>query len=711
MKTKICLLALGIQLVCISVAPTQAATLKTGDFRGNITTTDTAKIYSGTIINPAFYGNYTREENTGSLQEKWSGDFDISLGRLKGEKTVTSNYDGSRRTYLTGNLTSLTFNGNYAYDEYTDPQGNTGWQETQEGTWYETNGQMQGKITTTKKPGVDGLIVERQIGPGLEPSEPAIGIDSPGNPAATYDFDNDGDVDPDDYAEFDRRRREFTYDYNLDYNNDSVIDGKDEEIFKNQLNGIADSSLDTGTSTGTETSTGAGAEADAGIDAEASPTPSPSPSPTSTPINHPPVLDPIGKKTVLEGETLSIVLHAYDADGDALTYSASPLPAGAVFSPIFHFYWPTYFAKGSYTVTFQVKDSKGAVDSEDVIIEITPNLFPVLEPVGDQTVKEKYTLTFYVKGSDPEGTSVTYGVGRLPPGASFDSKTGMFTWTPEYGQAGVYEEVVFSVSDGVHTTFGKFITITVVKTNRSPKLGPVGDKSVYENDILTFQVKATDEDGDELTYTAHNLPTPYGASFDSKTGTVTWVTRWGQVGVYSNISFSVTDGKDTTQSNTMTITILKAQPSPSPSPTNQPPVLDPIGDKTVKVGDYVTINLHASDPDDHFSTLTYSASNIPPGAIGSKGFFSFCPIHTQAGQTYIVHFEVRDPKGAVDSEDVSIEVIDANQTPIPSPIPSYTPEPKPSPTPTPEPSPSPEPEPSPSPSPTPTPSPSPSPSS
>src|SRR5207253_1169408 len=47
--------------------------------------------------------------------------------------------------------------------------------------------------------------------------------------------------------------------------------------------------------------------------------------------NSPPVLDPIGNKSVYEGQLLSFVLNATDGDGDPLTYSASNLPSGATF--------------------------------------------------------------------------------------------------------------------------------------------------------------------------------------------------------------------------------------------------------------------------------------------------------------------------------------------------------------------------------------------
>src|SRR5205085_11210521 len=48
--------------------------------------------------------------------------------------------------------------------------------------------------------------------------------------------------------------------------------------------------------------------------------------------NRAPVLAPIGSKSGSEGSLLTFTISATDVDGDALTYSASGLPAGATFT-------------------------------------------------------------------------------------------------------------------------------------------------------------------------------------------------------------------------------------------------------------------------------------------------------------------------------------------------------------------------------------------
>lgn len=77
-----------------------------------------------------------------------------------------------------------------------------------------------------------------------------------------------------------------------------------------------------------------------------------------------------------------------------------------------------------------------------------------------------------------------------------------------------------------------------VKNNHAPKFDLIGDKSVNEGSELSFLVSATDEDGDNLVYSASGLPE--GATFDSNT--FTWTPSYEQAGEYE-VTFKVSDGK------------------------------------------------------------------------------------------------------------------------------------------------------------------------
>ena len=80
--------------------------------------------------------------------------------------------------------------------------------------------------------------------------------------------------------------------------------------------------------------------------------------------------------------------------------------------------------------------------------QVAINQSPVLNSIGDKAVDEGELIEFTVSASDPDGDNLTYSASNLPPGASFDSQTRTFYWTPNFAQAGIYPDVVFQVSDG-----------------------------------------------------------------------------------------------------------------------------------------------------------------------------------------------------------------------------------------------------------------------
>jgi len=77
---------------------------------------------------------------------------------------------------------------------------------------------------------------------------------------------------------------------------------------------------------------------------------------------------------------------------------------------------------------------------------------------------------------------------------------------------------------------------------------------------------------------------------------------------------------------------------------NQPPVLDPIGDKIVSVGQTLGFTVTASDPDE--DPPTYSASGLPANASfdAQTRAFAFTPAADQAG-AHAVTFMVADGFG------------------------------------------------------------------
>src|SRR6185436_10119889 len=92
-------------------------------------------------------------------------------------------------------------------------------------------------------------------------------------------------------------------------------------------------------------------------------------------------------------------------------------------------------------------------DGGNVTVTVTGqgNAAPSIAPVGNKTVAAFTTLSFTVVATDADDTlddTITYGmISNLPPGPTFNTGTGAFSWSPVDTDAGTYN-VTFTASDG-----------------------------------------------------------------------------------------------------------------------------------------------------------------------------------------------------------------------------------------------------------------------
>jgi len=168
-------------------------------------------------------------------------------------------------------------------------------------------------------------------------------------------------------------------------------------------------------------------------------------------VNRPPVLNPIGGKTVLEGQNLQFTLTGSDPDGDSLTFCAEGLPTGASFFGQTFSWTPAYDQAENYQVEFSVLDTGNPLGIAVELVTITVGNVdrpPVIDPIGSKQGVEGQTLQFYIYATDADGDTLTYSASDLPPGGTFNPESRLFSWTPAYGLAGNYT-VTFGAFDGI----------------------------------------------------------------------------------------------------------------------------------------------------------------------------------------------------------------------------------------------------------------------
>ncbi len=398
---------------------------------------------------------------------------------------------------------------------------------------------------------------------------------------------------------------------------------------------------------------------------------------TVTAVNDPPVLAPIGAKSVNEGALLSFTATATDDDvpPGTLTFSLDAgAPAGASIDPVSGlFTWtPTEEqGPGVYPATIRVT-AGGAPPLDDwETIQITVyevNQAPVLAYIGDQTVPEGTLLSFTAAATDGDlpANVLAYSLDAgAPAGASIDPATGLFTWTPTEAQGpGVYPVTVRVTDNGTPPLDdSETIDIAVPEVNQPPVLAAIGAKSVDEGALLSFTATATDADlpANTLAYSL-DAGAPTGASINPSTGLFTWTPTEAQgPGVYP-VTVRVTDNGGPSLSDYETIQITVAE-------VNQAPVLAALGAKSVDEGALLSFTATATDADLPANTLAYSLdAGAPVGASinPSTGLFTWTPTEAQGPGVYPVTVRVTDngTPPLSDYETIQITVAEINVPPV-----------------------------------------------
>ena len=154
-----------------------------------------------------------------------------------------------------------------------------------------------------------------------------------------------------------------------------------------------------------------------------------------------------------------------DADGDELDYRWSLIskPLGSEASIDDRLNADSSFTAdrpGYYLAQLIVSDDEFASLPDTVLIKAENNP-PVLEGIGNKNIPLGSSLNLQLVANDPDGDDLSYFANPvpLPENSSFDSLTGLFTFTPSELQTGEFE-ISFTITDG-QLSDSETITIVV----------------------------------------------------------------------------------------------------------------------------------------------------------------------------------------------------------------------------------------------------------
>lgn len=172
--------------------------------------------------------------------------------------------------------------------------------------------------------------------------------------------------------------------------------------------------------------------------------------------------------------------------------------------------------------------------------------------------------------------------------------------------------------------------------NSPPTLSGSPDGSVLENSFYEFVPSASDPNRDPLTFEIANKPV--WADFDPTTGALYGTPNTAQVGVYSAIQISVSDGTHIVDGPAFAIEVLAA----AASDVNSPPTISGTPPGSVLENVFYEFVPNASDPDG--DALTFAITNQPGWADfdPNTGALYGTPTAADVGRHSGIQIEVDD---------------------------------------------------------------------
>ncbi len=340
--------------------------------------------------------------------------------------------------------------------------------------------------------------------------------------------------------------------------------------------------------------------------------------------NRLPIITSQPANTAKEGTQYTYAVQATDDDNNTLTYQLLHAPQGMNIDVTGSVNWlPTYEQFGVHSVSIAVNDGTSSINQDFELSVENTNRAPIVTPSQIPTTRENTALDYDVIATDLDGDVLSYTLVSAPSGMAIDA-TGQINWTPTFEQAGEHQWVV-QVSDQTLTAEQAF-SVIVENVNRPPTVAAIADININENHAFSYQVQATDEDSDTLSYTLASFPA--GMQINAL-GLIAWTPNFDQAGRHS-IAIVIADAElQITLSFVINVT-----------DTNRPAAITSAPILMASENTHYEYQVVATDADQN--TLSFSLNSYPLGmSINVQGLISWTPSFSQSGD-HDIRVEVSD---------------------------------------------------------------------
>ncbi len=364
-------------------------------------------------------------------------------------------------------------------------------------------------------------------------------------------------------------------------------------------------------------------------------------------LNVAPNVNAGGDTTVTVGT--QVLLHATgtDSNEDDLTYQWKFVQGSAMTLPSMNQQNITLMFSAAGQYRFSVTCSDGTLTSpadEIIVIANAVNRAPTANAGPDQSVQVGSQVTLDGSGStDPDGNSLTYAWRQVSGTAvTLQNSQGA---SPAFAAvaAGTFEfELV--VNDGLVSSTAERVWVTVLRQNNAPVADAGDDINAYAGDPVVLDGAGSyDPDGDMISYTWTQTSGASVVLTGAQTARPSFTpTTSGVLG----FTLKVSDGQAATQ-DTVLVTVDNF---------NQVPVAEAGQDKTVKVGDAVTLDGRlSSDPDGDPISYIWSQTSGTRISLNYSNTATPSFVPTVAG-VYVFELKVYDGKDTSSPDTVTVAV-------------------------------------------------------
>jgi len=265
---------------------------------------------------------------------------------------------------------------------------------------------------------------------------------------------------------------------------------------------------------------------------------------------------------------------------------------------------------------------------------------PKISGTPKTTVKVGVWYNFIATISDADGDTLRCSIQNQPAWAVFNKTKCQLSDIPTSAEVGTYSNIRISVSDGKGGTaslppFSITVTPAGSSGNKPPTISGTPKTTAKVGVWYVFRATISDPNGDTLRCSIQNPPA--WAVFNKTQCQLSDVPTSAEVGTYSNIRISVSDGKGGTASLPPFSITVSASGS-----TNKPPTISGTPLTSVKTGSLYSFTPTAQDPEG--KTLAFSITNKPGWATFSTttGKLSGTPSSAQTGTYSNIGIQVSD---------------------------------------------------------------------